>query len=144
MERMEQPFGLDHGLEGGRGAIRALVIEGVEYTASLLAEMPAAGGLIVESVRGAREALCRLRADSYDVIVATLPVTQMTAEDFFRGIAALDVEYTSRVVFLASDIADPSVRRFLTFAGRPFLTRPVDAKELHELVMRVGLGHSDA
>ena len=139
MERM-QPYGPDLGLEAGRGTIRALVIEGGDYTASLLTETGATNTLTVQSMRDPREALRRLRKEFYDVIVVSLPVAQMGAEELYRGVAALDLEQASRLVFVTSDLADPGIRRFLTAAGRPFLTQPVDPSELNELVTRVGLG----
>jgi DNA-binding response OmpR family regulator len=139
MERIE-PFDSDLGADGGHEPISVLVIEVSEYTASLLAESRGAARLSVNSVRDTRQALRRLRNEHYDVIVVNLPAPQMGAEEFFRSVVAFDLEQASRVVFLTSDLADPKIRRFLTLAGRPFLTHPVDPRELHDLVMRVGTG----
>lgn len=141
MERTE-PYGPDLAFRGGAAAIRALVIEASDYTASLLREAGATGTLVVESIRDPREALRRLREQFYDVVIANLPVVQMSADDFFRSVASLDLEQASRLVFVTSDLADPEVRRFLSAAGRPFLTHPVDPGSLTELVARVGLGPS--
>ena len=137
MERIE-PFDLDRGPEDGRGTISVLVIEGSKYAASLLSERRRPGRLSVDSVRDTRLALGRLRSEHYDVIVVSLSPPQGGAEEFYHAVVASDLEKASRIVFLTSDLADPTIRRFLKRAGRPFLTHPVDPKELHDLVVRVG------
>ncbi len=135
-----RPNGPEFDLETGASAIRTLVIEGTDFTATILKELRGATEVAVDSIHDPRSALHRIRSDFYDVVVADLPLAHMSAEDFFRGLVAVSLEQAARVVFLASDLGDPEVRRFLTGAGRPFLTQPVDPAELQALIVRVGLG----
>lgn len=140
----KRPEGPDSGIEARRTTVRALVIENAAQTAPLLAKLGASSGLLVDALRDPRAALERLRDQFYDVIVADLPLTQMEPEDFFRDIVAISLEQAGRIVFLASDLGDPLIRKFLTGAGRPFLTQPVQGGQLHDLVLRVGRGRPKA
>jgi CheY-like chemotaxis protein len=132
------------GLETHGVGVRVLVIEGSGHTAGLLEEVATLTGLSVELARDPREGLRRLRGDVYDVIVVDLPPPHMTPEELFRRIVAVDLEQACRVVFIANDLGDAATRKFLTDAGRPFLTQPVDPAELYDLIVRVGLSEGDA
>jgi CheY-like chemotaxis protein len=136
------PTGPDLGLEAQGFPLRVLVIGASAHTPGLLQQVGEVTGLGVETAWDPREALRRLREQSYDVVVVDLPYPQMTAEELFMAIVDVDPEQAGRVVFLANDLSDPATRRFLTEAGRPFLTQPVDQHQVYDLVMRVGLGES--
>jgi DNA-binding NtrC family response regulator len=116
-----------------------LVVEPAPYAARLLREMNSGGNLGVEGAREPADALRRLRGEPFDVVVIDLSGQWEAAESFFDDVAELDPRLAGRVVFLAGDLSEPEARRFLTRAGRPFLTHPVDPGQLHELVVRVGL-----
>jgi DNA-binding response OmpR family regulator len=138
------PTGPNVGLETHGVAVRVLVIEGSGYTAGLLEEIAALTGLSVELTRDPRDGLRRLRGDWYDAVVVDLPAPHMTAEDLFRRIVAIDLDQARRVVFIANDLGEPATLKFLTDAGRPFLTQPVDPLELYDLILRVGLSEAEA
>lgn len=136
--------GPDLGLEATGMPLRVLVIEANDRAARMLRETDAVSGLVVESVRDPRQAPQRLRNEFYDVIVIDLPPPQVSPQDLFREIVAAGREQAGRVIFLARDLGEPAIRRFLTRAGRPFLTEPVDPAELRDLVRRVGIGRAEA
>ena len=133
------PVGLDFGLDAAGIPLRVLVVEPLGHNAAILQEIGTLTGLSVELVRAPHEAIRRLQDTAFDVIVIELPPPHVTAEELFRGIVALDLEQACKVVFLVNDLGDPATRKFLTDAGRPFLTQPVDPAELYDLVLRVGL-----
>ena len=132
-KRFEPQFGLH---TSGTPA-RVLVIEGSDYAGELLRAREEESGIEVVSARDPRHALKQLQNEFYDAVVVELPHPAMSAGELFRSVISFDLEQALRIVFIASDLSDPETRRFLTQAGRPFLTRPVDLEELHELVLRV-------
>jgi CheY-like chemotaxis protein len=144
MIRPGLPTGLN--LDPGTYAvgIRVLVIEVSGFSASLLAETAGPGGLEIDLVRDAREAVVKVQNQFYEVIVIELPPLHLTSVELFRDLVAYDLEQAMRIVFLTKDLGDPATRKFLTEAGRPFLTQPVDPLELYDLVLRVGLPEEDA
>ncbi|NIR45877.1 MAG: hypothetical protein GWN32_01740 [Gemmatimonadetes bacterium] len=133
------PTGLDFGLEAAGIPLRVLVLEPMGHNAGLLEEIGALTGMSVDLVRDTRGALRRLERDRFDAVVIELPAPGMAPIDLFRAIVAIDIDQACRVVFLVNDLSDPTTRKFLTDAGRPFLTMPVDPAELYDLVVRVAL-----
>jgi DNA-binding response OmpR family regulator len=130
---------MDVGLDATGIPLRVLVVEPMGYCAAILKEIGALAGFSVDLVRDPRSAARLLQNDSYDVIVVDLPPPHMTATELFRSILAVDIGQACRVVFLVNDLGDSGTRKFLTDAGRPFLTLPADPTELYELVLRVAL-----
>jgi CheY-like chemotaxis protein len=142
MNEPRLPTGSDLGF-GSRGTpLRVLVVESAAHAARLLREADSSGGIGVEAARDPAEALQRLQERGFDAVVIDLPGQQQVAEELFHRIADIDPRLAGRVVFLAGDLSDPATRRFLTAAGRPFLTHPVDPTQLYDLVIRVGLEES--
>lgn len=137
------PVGPDLGLEAVGVPFRVLVIEASAYSADLLRDTAAPSGLGVDVERDPLEALDRLSGEFYHAVVVDLPNSQVTAGEIFDRIMDLNEEQANRVIFLVNDLSDPDTRRFLTYAGRPFLTQPVDPMQLYDLVVRVGLGEGE-
>ena len=140
MTRPSLPPGPDLWMEAHGAPFRVLLIGTSAYNADLLREVGELGGLGVEVVRDPQESVQRLRDDTFDVVVVDLPHPQMRAEEIYRGICHAKAELADRVVFLADDLNEPTIRRFLAEVGRPFLTQPFDTAQLYDLVVRVGLG----
>lgn len=120
-------------------ALRVLVLEEGFFGSGSLQQACASAGLTVDWARDVRGLTRRLRSASYRAILIGLPVPGVDLADLDREIGALDPELADRLVFIVHDLGDPAARRFLTDVGRPFLTRPVTAEAIHDLVVRVGL-----
>jgi DNA-binding response OmpR family regulator len=133
------PTGMGFELETAGIPLRVLVVESLNHTSATLEEIGTVTGMTVESERDARVAVERLRDEQFDVIVVHLPPPQMSPAELFRDIVAIDIEKASRIIFLVNDLGDSETRKLLTGAGRPFLTRPVAATALYDLVVRVGM-----
>ncbi len=140
---MPETFGSEVGLKTPGLPLRVLVVEGADYAGDLLSESGSPSLFHIESTRDPRQAVRQMRNEFFDAVVVELPHPTMPAEELFRSVIAFDIEQALRMVFIAADLSDPGTRRFLTQAGRPFLTRPVDPIELHNLVLRVALGEHD-
>ncbi len=129
--------------EAGRGqhdegaALSVIVLEAGFYGSGSLRQACAEAGLAVEWAGDVQALLRRLRTTSYHAIVISLPVPGVRPADLYREIVALDPELTDRLVFIAHDLGDPAMRRFLAEAGRPFLTRPVTAEAIRDLVLQM-------
>jgi DNA-binding response OmpR family regulator len=133
------PTGLEFGLEAYGVDLRVMLIESTGYSAGQLREYVGRAGMEIELARNPRQAIRRLRRQFFDALVIELPTQQMPPDDLFREILGIDHEQATRIIFLVNDLGETTIRKFLTEAGRPFLTLPVDPVELHDLVLRVGL-----
>ncbi len=133
------PTGPDLWMEAHGAPFHVLLIGTSAYSADMLREIGGLSGLGVEVARDPHEALLRLREETFDVVVIDLPHPQMSAEEIYRTLCDTKAVQADGVVFLANDLSDPTIRRFLAEAGRPFLAQPFDTAQLYDLVMRVGL-----
>lgn len=132
---MRRPFEADGGRE--LADLRVLVVEAGVAVSRLLGRAQGRRRVALRGVRDGREALKALSADAYDAVVVDLPMMRRNAEDFYDRLLRANSGLAERVVFLAADLTDPETRRFLSQAGRPFLTKPVDGSELLDLLIRV-------
>lgn len=121
-------------------SFRVLVVERDEYAIRLLEEARTELRLTLDLAMNARQALRRLATGFYDAVVVNLPLARTSAEELYRVVARADRKQADRLVFLTPDLNEVATRRFLREAGRPFLTKPVAASELHDLVVRVAIG----
>lgn len=138
MREPDVPVGLDFGLDRQELPLRVLVLESRPNQAAPVREMGVQAGIQVEFSRYPNEALEKLDRETYDVLLIDLPLLDMSPEELYRQLVAGHPEQLAHTVFLTSDLRDPATRKFLTEAGRPFLTQPVEPHELFDLVMRVG------
>ncbi len=120
-------------------ALRVLVLEAGLFGSGSLQRACVSAGLSVDWARDAQGLIRRLRSAYYHAILVGLPLPGVDLADLQGAIGALDPELADRLVYIAHDLGDPAARRFLTDAGRPFLTRPVTAEAIHDLVLRVGV-----
>lgn len=129
--------------ESGRGhhdegvQLSVIVLEAGFYGSGSLRQACDEAGLAVEWAHDVPALIRRLRLASYQAIVISLPVPGMEPAHLYREIVALDPELTDRLIFIAHDLGDPATRHFLADAGRPFLTRPVTAEAIRDLVLRM-------
>ncbi len=137
MTRPHPPTEPGRGPENEGPALNVIVLEAGFYGSGSLRQACAGAGLTVEWAGDARALIRRLRAASYHAIVISLPVPGVEPTELYREIVALDPELTDRLVFIAHDLGDPATRNFLAEAARPFLTRPVTAEAIRDLVLRM-------
>ena len=90
-------------------------------------------GYKVDVTNNAIEAIARMRKRRYDLVVSTeQPV--MDGRGLFEAITAEFPDLRSRTAFLTGDRMGSSSQQFLKESGRPFLEKPVSARELGDFV----------
>jgi nitrogen-specific signal transduction histidine kinase/CheY-like chemotaxis protein len=89
----------------------------------------------VTVVTTGREVLDRLAAgERYDVILSDLLMPVMTGMDLYAELLRVAPEVVGSVVFITGGVTTPRARAFLAGVANPCLQKPVDVKELRELV----------
>jgi CheY-like chemotaxis protein len=89
----------------------------------------------VTAVRSGREALDRLAAgERYDVVLCDLLMPVMTGMDVYAELLRVAPEVASSVVFITGGVSSPRARAFIASVANPCVQKPIDAKELRELV----------
>ena len=118
-------------------AIRVLVIDDEEEVAELNAEVLNRGGYEATAVFGVEEALKRLDAQPFDVIISDLNMPDLDGRALFEMVSRNRPELTGGIGFITGDTLGRSSQMFLAEADRPYLEKPVSPRELRDFVAQL-------
>jgi signal transduction histidine kinase len=119
-------------------ALRVLVIDDDQTILDLVEAALDGTGATVETARGGREAIGRLRdGGSYDMILSDMRMPDIDGSGVFRYVQEHRPELAGRIVFATGDVANPASLAFLEASGRPVLTKPFSIAALRETVARI-------
>jgi CheY-like chemotaxis protein len=111
---------------------RILVVEDDRTTQHLVTSILKGGGHAVTAVGDGTEALNELRSKDYDLVLTDIWMPEMNGLDLLTEIGKLP--NPPRTVILTSDTTSETLLRALREQAYQFLTKPVQATELQELV----------
>ena len=101
-----------------------LVVEDEPALAAAVSEALTDAGLVVDRAADGGEALSRVRAKSYDLVVCDLKMPRVGGIEFYRAIAAATPALAKRVIFVTGDVAGTDAERFLAESGCRWLAKP--------------------
>ncbi|MEA3063978.1 MAG: hypothetical protein QOJ27_413 [Sphingomonadales bacterium] len=113
---------------------RALVVDDEPDVAEVLETIAARAGYSVDVAANGREAIERLTASDYDVILSDLRMPQLDGPELFAWLEREKPELTNRIAFVTGDTLGDSAARFLKQCGRPVLEKPFSAKTVRALL----------
>jgi two-component system NtrC family sensor kinase len=113
----------------GAGA-SVLVVEDEAALGAAVAEALADAGFTVDRAGDGLEALDRLKAGWYDLIVCDLKMPRLDGPSLYRELEANRPELTPRVLFVTGDVAGTEAERFLEESGCRWLAKPFRLKDL--------------
>ena len=90
----------------------------------------------VEVSSSAREALQRLAARPYDLVLCDLLMPGMTGMDLHAHLLVNAPEVARRMVFMTGAAFGPEASAFLGAVGRPSVEKPFDARSLRACVAK--------
>ncbi|MBX3228579.1 MAG: response regulator [Labilithrix sp.] len=92
----------------------------------------------VAQARNGREALDLVRAGgSYDAMLCDLVMSELSGIELHEVLTHDDPELAKRTVFLTGGAFTGRAQTFLDTVGQPHLEKPVDLKEVRDLLMRM-------
>jgi two-component system NtrC family sensor kinase len=120
-----------------RAGAAALVVEDEPSLAVAVMEALQEAGFQVDRAGDGQEALDRVRARRYDVIVCDLKMPRVDGMTFYRTIAATEPGLSRRVIFVTGDIVGTDAERFLEESGCRWLAKPFRLSELLRVAREV-------
>jgi len=114
---------------------RILVVDDQPVVAGLLAEVLAMEGYEVDRAGNGREALEKLAAGSYDLIVSDLRMPELDGEGLFRELERGHPTFRGRLVFVSGSTAEYT--SFLDDTKIPVLRKPFHLDDLQRFVRRI-------
>ena len=116
-------------LDAMRGAM-VLLVEDERALATAVADALVDAGLRVELAGDGEEALARVRAQTFDVVICDLKMPRVDGMSLYRAIAAATPALARRVIFVTGDVAGSDTERFLEDSGCRWLAKPFRLADL--------------
>ena len=113
----------------GVGSI-VLVVEDEAALGAAVAEALRDAGFVVDRASDGLEALERVRARVYDLIICDLKMPRLDGTAFYRQLEAMDASLARRVLFVTGDVAGTEAERFLEETSCRWLAKPFRLKDL--------------
>jgi signal transduction histidine kinase/ActR/RegA family two-component response regulator len=115
-----------------------LVVEDETKLASAVVDALRDAGYIVEHAPDGEDALSKVKAQSYDLVICDLKMPRMDGMAFYRMLSAAAPGLSSRVIFVTGDVAGTDAEKFLEESGCRWLAKPFRLGDLLRAV-REGL-----
>ena len=107
-----------------------LVVEDEAALGAAVAEALVDAGFIVDRAGDGVEALERVGARAYDLIVCDLKMPRLDGPSFYRELEKRNAPLTRRILFVTGDVAGTDAERFLEDTGCRWLAKPFRLKDL--------------
>jgi len=101
-----------------------LVVEDEPALAAAVSEALTDAGFGVDRAGDGEEALRRVRAKTYDLIVCDLKMPKVDGIRFYQKLSAFDPDAARRVIFVTGDVAGTDAEKFLQESGCRWLAKP--------------------
>ena len=122
--------------ESGRGR-HALVVDDEPGVIDLVTTLLRQAGWQVDVATGGRDALARLRAARYDVVLSDVRMPEGGGEALYRAATSERGDLAGRFLFMTGDTANLDAWRFLEETHVPVIEKPFTAQALLSAVDRV-------
>lgn len=94
-----------------------------------LARLLRRDGHYVDTASNGRQALARLEARAYDLILCDLRMPELDGPGLYHALESRQPDVLQRFIFLTGDTLSPEAEAFLQHAGAPRLIKPFSAAE---------------
>ena len=123
------PKATERASDVGAGSV-ALVVEDEAALGAAVAESLSDAGFAVDRAGDGEEALERVRARAYDLIICDLKMPRVDGMAFYRALEQEAPQQARRILFVTGDVAGTEAERFLDETGCRWLAKPFRLKDL--------------
>jgi two-component system NtrC family sensor kinase len=113
---------------------RILVVDDEESIQKLLTGVLEMDGHDVTVASNGREALDRVKRQSFDLIITDVKMPVMGGPDLYRSLVDSRNPLAQRVIFVTGDTVAPDTRQFLQGVPNPVLAKPFRLREVRDSV----------
>src|SRR5713101_2231433 len=114
-----------------------LVVDDEPLVAAVMADTLGLEGYEVETAKNGREALEKIAARSYDVILSDLRMPELDGVGLYRALEKQHSSLLRRLAFVSGTTEPPEYASFLQRTGATVLSKPFALTDVHQLVQRM-------
>ncbi len=111
-----------------------LVIDDEPLVVALMTDILGLEGYEVETAENGREALEKIAARSYDVILSDLRMPELDGVGLYRALEQRHPSLLPRLAFVSGTTEPPEYASFLQRTGATVLSKPFALTDVHQLV----------
>jgi CheY-like chemotaxis protein len=116
---------------------RILVVDDDAMVLALLAAVLTLAGYDVDTAVNGHDALDRIAARSYDVIVSDLYMPNLDGVGLYRALEGRRPELLRRIAFVSGTTELPTFQRFVAETGVPLLHKPFNIEDLLRFIQQL-------
>jgi PAS domain S-box-containing protein len=116
----------------GLAGLKALVVDDETFLLECLVDALGVWGMEVAACTRGEEAIAKLEAGTYDLIVSDIRMPGLSGMDLFEWLKANRPGMMQRILFTTGDSFDLQTRSFLEENKAPHLSKPFDLKQLKQ------------
>jgi two-component system NtrC family sensor kinase len=116
---------------------RILVVDDEPEIAETLAEMLRDAGHSVETAENGRQALDRLAAGAYDLVMSDLRMPVMDGPALYSALRIHHPGLLGRIAFVTGDMLSAQMKEFLAMTGVPSIEKPFTTEAVRALLARL-------
>ncbi|MEW6033827.1 MAG: MEDS domain-containing protein [Chloroflexota bacterium] len=136
-EREQEEETREEAEEGGRvPEARILVVDDEEVVRHLLREVLVEEGHQVDAVDNAQDALEKIKAGRYDLILLDVKMPGMSGLELHRQIKKTAESLAARVVFITGDVMGVDTSKFISENKVPHITKPFSPEQFRKEIGR--------
>ncbi len=106
--------------------LHVLVVDDEASVRVALQRYLAGRGHDVETTGSGKEALARMRENTFDAVIVDMRMPDLSGEQLYQELRTRNPNYTDRVIFTTGQLVDEPVRDFLNSTGRPCVPKPFE------------------
>jgi CheY-like chemotaxis protein len=107
-----------------------LVVEDETALAAAVTDALRDAGYVVEHASDGEEALMRVKAQSFDLLICDLKMPRLDGKSFYRLLSTAVPALAKRVIFVTGDVAGTEAETFLEESGCRWLAKPFRLADL--------------
>jgi CheY-like chemotaxis protein len=121
----------------GLTGAQALVVDDEPFLLECLVDALGSWGLKVDSCSRGDEAIQKLEASAFDLIVSDIRMPGLTGMELYDWLKVQRPAMTQRILYTTGDSFDAKTRGFLESSQVPYLGKPFDLKQLKQSLERL-------
>ena len=113
------------------------MVDDEPLVAALLADFLRLEGYEVETAKNGRDALAKIQARSYDLVLSDLRMPELDGVGLYRALEQQHPGLLPRLAFVSGTTEPPEYASFLQRTAATVLGKPFALTDLHQLVQRM-------
>ena len=114
--------------------LRIFVIDDEPTVQSLFVELLSSHGYAVDTASDVPQALRKIAANSYDLVITNMKLPHGTGKDIYLGVAEKDPQLAKRIIFTTGDGSSQETQRFVRQLGKEILHKPFDLEAIERVI----------